>query len=144
MTPATTNPNVAVIPNPTVSPASFISELKNPATYLTLASYVPMFWALFFNGNPHGEGSAIAALHIAALLCGPIATAAYAIGHALKASAHESRLKEIESAVVSGSIALIHSGVTVDTIGEIEKIISGSLASVRGSVKVVAVGDKPS
>jgi hypothetical protein len=122
-------------PGTQISPASLISELKNPATYLTLASFIPTFWAIFFHSSGlYGRSVAVAILHIAAVLCGPIAAVAYAIAHAIKASAHESRLKEVESVVVSALVAVRQSGVSISGI---EHDIISALSSVRGTVKIV-------
>jgi hypothetical protein len=85
---------------PPPSPASFVNELKNPATWATIAAYIPTFWGIF---NLPGKGLPVALgiVHIAAILAGPIATVAYAIAHAMKAASHESRLAQIEAAAVA-------------------------------------------
>jgi hypothetical protein len=110
-----------------------VSELKNPATYLTLAAFIPTFWGIFFHsGGSRAPSVAVAILHVAAVLCGPIATVAYAVAHAFKASAHESRLKEIESAIVAGVVAARQAGISV---AGLESDIASVLSSLGGKAR---------
>jgi hypothetical protein len=92
-----------------------VSELKNPATYLTLAAFIPTFWGIFF----HSGGSRAPSV-------------AYAVAHAFKASAHESRLKEIESAIVAGVVAARQAGISV---AGLESDIASVLSSLGGKAR---------
>ena len=89
----------AKVTQATQEPSSLLSELSNPATYLTLASYIPMIWT-FFNWPTSGESTIVTALKIASVLVGPIATAAYAFAHSVKVKAGQSRWAAVETAIV--------------------------------------------
>jgi hypothetical protein len=84
------------------SPASLVSELQNPATYVTAALVVTSVIQAF-NLPSHYGSIALAIVHIAAIVAGPLAAIAYAFAHAAKASAHEGRLAEVEAALVAAA-----------------------------------------
>lgn len=117
---------------PPPSPASFWNELKNPATWATIAAYIPTFWGVF-NLPSKGLPIALGIVHIAAILAGPIATVAYAIAHAMKASAHESRLAQIESAAVTAFMSI--EGVPGIVFTDVEKELLSVISAFRPAPK---------
>lgn len=131
-------------PSTAVSPASLASELANPSTYLALASWVPTFWGLFHLPSNQAESVAVAILHIAAVLAGPLATIGYSVAHALKASAHENRLQSVETAVVSAVLSLKAQGLSVTGIEtDIANALSGIKGAPASSVPAAPTGTVP-
>lgn len=115
------------------SPASWVSELQNPTTYVTAALVVTsVFQALHF--PTHFTSVALAIVHIAAIVGGPVAVAAYAFMHAKKASAHESRLAQVESEIVAAGQSLFNlaGGSGEDALTYLENVV----AAIRNVVTV--------